>query len=472
MKRINIKMIGVFVMLVLIFGSCKKWIDTDVNTNPDAPQNAPLYAILSSAEATMGFNTIGGNDLCRVTAFWMQYFQGVDRQSLATSNYILQSQDVNNLWNTNYAGAMMDLKVIIDKSIELDQPWYRGVAQILMANCLGITSDFWGSIPYTEAFQGETNLSPKFNTQEEIYNTIQQLLDDAIVNLQKEDPGYYDDIQGDMMYGGDKTLWIKAAYAFKARYYLHLSKRAPETAYANALNALTNAIGDNSEDLQQPFDDNSPNPLAYFMDIRGDLTMHSYFVDLLIERFDPRLPVFAWTSSIDTIPYFGNDFGGTSYDASSPGDAVRSYTTPVPFITNVECLFMKAECESRFNHDDDAARVALLAGLKASLEKQGVYLAPYYNAYVDSITPVGGDALFKEIMVQKYIALYYQAEAFNDWRRTNNVIGLVANSGPSAVRPEIPRRFLYPTDEINYNPNTPAVTNIWERVWWDVAPAK
>ena len=469
MKRINIKMIGVFVMLVLILGSCKKWIDTDINKNPDAPQDAPLYAILSSAEATIGFNTVGGNDLCRVTAFWMQYFQGLDRQSLATSNYILQSQDVNNLWNTNYAGSMMDLKVIIDKSYALDQPWYRGVAQVLMANCLGITSDFWGSIPYTEAFQGSANLTPKFNSQEEIYNTIQQLLDSAVVNLQKEDPGYYDDIQGDMMYGGDLALWVKAAYAFKARYYLHLSK-VDVDAYTKTLTALTNAISDNAEDLQQPFDDNSPNPLAYFMDLRGDLSMHAYFINLLNSRGpDPRLTVYAYPAADGT--YYGNDFGGEDWDASAPGDAVRAYTTPVPLITNAECLFMKAECDFRLG-DQDAARADLFAGLKASLDKQGVFSDLYYDAYVAYMTPVTGDSLIKEIMVQKYIALYYQAESFNDWRRTDNIIGLVPNPGPAAAREEIPRRYLYPTDEINYNPNTPVVQNIWERVWWDLQLGK
>jgi hypothetical protein len=89
-------------------------------------------------------------------------------------------------------------------------------------------------------------------------------------------------------------------------------------------------------------------------------------------------------------------------------------------------------------------------------------------AYDSVVQMYTGADLFKEIMTQKYIALFYQAEAFNDWRRTDNVIGLVPNPTPPVTRHEIPRRFLYPTDEVNYNPNTPGdVTNIWQRVWWD-----
>lgn len=465
MKKIDIKIIGVFLLMVLVLGSCKKWIDTEININPDAPQDAPMYTILSSAQVTMGFNTVGGNDICRVTAFWMQYFQGLDRQSLATSNYILQSQDVNNLWNTNYAGAMEDLKVVLDKSYALDQPWYRGVAQVLMANCIGITSDFWGDVPFSQAFQGSNNLTPKFDSQQQIYITIQSMLDSAIVNLQKPNPGYYNDVQGDLMYGGDLAMWVKAAYAFKARYYLHLSKVSP-TAYNDALGALTNAIGDNSEDLQQPFNGDSPNPLWFFMYNRGDLTMHARFIDMLKLRQDPRLTVFA-TTAADGVSYYGNDFGGVDWDASYPGTAIADVTTPVPLITNVECLFIKTEAEFMTGASPAVVRNDLIAAVSASMDKYGVLNPLYIQAYDSVLQHYTGDTLFHEVMVQKYIALCYQAESFNDWRRTNNAIGLIPNQTPPVTRQEIPRRYLYPTDEINYNPNTPSVANIWDRVWWD-----
>jgi hypothetical protein len=340
-----------------------------------------------------------------------------------------------------------------------------------MANCLGITSDFWGSIPYSQAFQGSANLTPKFDTQEEIYNTIQNLLDSAVVNLQKSNPGYYDDIQGDMMYGGDKALWVKAAYAFKARYYLHLSKvKSSEDSYGKALLALTNAIGSNAEDLQQTFDDSSPNPLWMFMYQRGDLSMHSYFVNLLnqhIPSVDPRLPVFASTSLVDSIPYYGNDFGGEDWGASGPGSAVSSTTSPVPLITNVECLFIKTEAEFKTGIAEGTVKTDLLAAVKASMDKHSVLDSEYMYKFDSVLQGMSGDILFKEIMVQKYIALYYQAESFNDWRRTENVIGLVPNPTPPAAGRLIPRRYLYPTDEINYNPNTPVITNLYQRVWWD-----
>jgi len=167
MKKISIRIIGVFVVAVLIFSGCKKWIDTDININPDAPVDAPMSTILPSVQANMAYVTVGGNDICRVTAIWLQYVQGIVRQSQATAAYNLLEGDVNNQWNNTYAEGMMNLKILIDKATG-KHPHYLGVAQVLMAHTLGLTTDLWNEIPYTEAFQGDANLRPVFNTQQQI----------------------------------------------------------------------------------------------------------------------------------------------------------------------------------------------------------------------------------------------------------------------------------------------------------------
>jgi hypothetical protein len=87
--------------------------------------------------------------------------------------------------------------------------------------------------------------------------------------------------------------------------------------------------------------------------------------------------------------------------------------------------------------------------------------------YTQYINYSSGEPLFKEIMTQKWIALYNQAESFVDWRRTDNVIGLQANPTSSAQRNEIPRHYPEAQSEANYNPNTPKNIDLWSRVWWD-----
>jgi hypothetical protein len=463
MKKVSIKIAGVFTLLVLVFTACDKWINTDININPDAPKDVTLHTLLPNVQANMAYNTIGGNDLCRVVGIWMQYIQGIARQSQSTADYYLREGDINNQWNTNYSTTMMNLKKIEAKATGT-HPYYQGIAQILLANSLGVCTDVWNDIPYSQAFQGSANFTPVFDSQQSIYQEIQALLDAAIANF--DIVGNYEAITGDMMYGGDIELWKKAAYAFKARYALHLSK-VDANAYLNVLNALPSAFTSNGDDLQFNFGENpaEENPLWQFMNERGDISMHATFIDMLILRFDPRIAVYAFPDAAGG--YSGNGFGQTSYDVSMPGPAVANPNSPVPFISYAECLFMQAEAQFMTGAGDAAVRTSVLAGVTASMEKHGVLNPAYMAAYDSVLQTMTGPVLFNEVMTQKYIALYYQAEPFNDWRRT----GLpLLQPNPDGARQEIPRRYPYPTDEITYNPNTPNYGDLWNRVWWDPAP--
>jgi hypothetical protein len=172
---------------------------------------------------------------------------------------------------------------------------------------------------------------------------------------------------------------------------------------------------------------------------------------------------------VDSLhPYQGAGWGATADTFSLPGSAVNSPDSPVPFLTYVECLFIKAECLDKTG-DEAGAKQALFDGLKASLNKFGVYTDKFYNDYVTKYTPLTGTPLYTEIMMQKYIAMFNQAESFNDFRRTNNAIGLLPNPTISAVQNVIPRRFPYSLGEKSYNTNTPTNVTLWDRVWWDVA---
>ncbi|MCX6247768.1 MAG: SusD/RagB family nutrient-binding outer membrane lipoprotein [Bacteroidetes bacterium] len=479
MKNINFKFIGILLLVVLALGSCKKWIDPNVNISPDAPPEADISTILSYAEVNMAYNTVGGNDLARVTAIWMQYIAGMARQSRAEQNYLWYNSDDNNLWASNYSTTMADLKKIIEKAdakiagAPADQTVghvYKGIAEVLLANALGVTTDVWGDIPYSQAFQGSTNLQPGFDSQEKIYTTIQDMLTDAISNLRLTTST----AQRDFIYGGDAALWTEAAWALKARYALHLSKIDPANAYKNALAMIdSGAIASNADDLQFVFSGMPySNPFFNFEYERGDVQMHSTLIDTLIGRQDPRLPAYADPSGPDFI---GAGFGytGDGSEIAWPGVAVAYEASPVQFITYTELLFIKAEAKLKIGtgtYPMSEVKNDLVAAVTASMDKWGVYDATYmtfYDAAIQAIPDAAVDVIFTEIMRQKWIAMYCQLEAYNDWRRTNNVIALTAN--PDGVKVEIPRRYPYPVDEVTYNSNTPVVADIWQRVWWDKA---
>jgi hypothetical protein len=466
MKNIRFKFIGVLLLMVLVLGSCKKWIDTSMNVNPDAPSDIPMSSLVPAIEANMAYNLIGSNDYSRVTSEWMQYYQGVGRQSLGEANYTWHDGDVDNVWNTAYSGIMMDLTILTTKARTANDKTYLGIADVLMAESLAYVTDVWGNVPYSEAFQGVSNLNPIFDQQMNLYPKILSMLDEAIASLSDANAVV---VSGDLIYGGDPTFWLKAAHGMKARYLLHTSK-LDNSVFAKALTEINSALVSNADDMQFAFSTNGgqQNPLFQFMQQRaGDMTMHETFMDMLNLRKDPRIPAYA-KAGTGVNPYQGAGWGSAGDSASTPGSAVAAGDAPVLFLTYAECLFIKAECEYKANSADPHVKDDIINGLTASLNKWGVFSAPYvlgYTAYLDTVNVT----LYKELMTQKYIALYNQAETFNDWRRTNNLIGLIANPTSAAVQNVIPRRFPYSLAEKSYNTNTPMNVTIWDRVWWDTA---
>ena len=102
------KVAGLAFVFVLVLSSCSKWIDTDINIDPDSPADVPMNLMLPAIEQSVGF-TMVGNDIARVTNIWVQYYDGVDRQSYTQSKYQLLPTDVNNVWNSFYTSIFMIL---------------------------------------------------------------------------------------------------------------------------------------------------------------------------------------------------------------------------------------------------------------------------------------------------------------------------------------------------------------------------
>jgi hypothetical protein len=474
MKNIRFKFIGVLLLVALVLGSCKKWIDTSMNANPDAPKDVPMASLVPAIEANMAYTLIGGNDYSRVTSQWMQYYMGVARQSQGESNYIWHDGDVDNVWNTAYSGIMENLVILTSKAKTAKDNMNLGIADVLMAESLGFVTDIWGDVPFSQAFQGLGQLNTPFDKQQDLYTKIFAMLDEAIASFQAT-PLVYE--IGDLIYpnaNGDPAAqgaaWLKAAYGLKARYQLHLCK-TDASYWGKALTSIkAGALASNDDDMQFAFGANvgQQNPLFQFMDQRGDIAMDSAFVANLKLRFDPRIPVYATAGADTSNPYQGAGWGSTGENASLPGTSVASPGSSVQFIDYTECLFIKAECEYKANAADPQVKTDLVNGVTASLNKWGVFSAAYIAAY-SAVVDTMNASLYKEIMTQKYIALYNQAETFNDWRRTNNLIGLSPNPTSSAVQNVIPRRFPYSLGEKSYNTNTPMNVTMWDRVWWDVA---
>lgn len=436
-----------FVISLIILASCN-WIDPALNVDPTSPKDASFSTILPTTQ--IGLAYVLGGDVGRFTSLFTQHHKGVARQHQLLYSYALNESDLDNAWTTIYTGPMTDWKIMMEKADNESSPHYKGVSQILMAYTLGMFTDLFGDIPYSAALNGEASKKPVYDTQEQIYNTIQTLLTEGIANCGAASsiskPG-----ADDFIYGGDMTKWIKAAHTLKARFYLHVKD------YPNAMTELAAGFTGNDDDMAVYFgeSESTANPFYQFATQRGDISMGPGLMNLMGGLKDPRIV----TYTDDTV-YSEDAYVGTFF--ASPN-------SPVFFITFAEAKFIEAECKLA-SSDAKGANDAYLAGVQASLEKFGIDGALITAYMADPKVDVGQNALtLKTIIEQKYIALYSQHESWTDWRRTGYpVINPV-------TPPSVPRRFIYPQAERLYNgANLQNATGykstpdfIFTKMWWD-----
>ena len=466
MKNITKIALGFILISVISLTSCKKWIDTDINIDPNNPTDVPISLLLPGIESEMAY-TMMGNDAVRPTNMWLQYFNGWARQSLTQARYVYKSSDVNNLWGAAYQSNMMDLKQMLDKAEANNSPHYAGVAKVLMAWDLGFLTDLFGDIPYSEAFQGNDNLTPAYDTQEAIYTEIFNLLDGAITDLAAdesvESPG-----DEDMFYGGNLANWTKLAWSLKARYALNLSKVNGNQAYTDALTYAANGFTSNDDNMKFTFNSTQKSPLSQFMDQRGDITMASTFIDMLINDADNRILEY----SADGSASVGGEPGTDEFEGiSAPGDFVAADDATVYLMTYHELKFIEAEANLALGNTSDAD-TAYLDGSIASVLLVLPNDADHYDydpadiltwGWYGTINVGDGNINLETIMRQKYIANFGTVQAYNDWRRT----GFPTLTAAANTTSEIPRRFPYPQDELDYNSANVPSTTLADDVWWN-----
>lgn len=441
----------------LIFSSCENWIDPNMNEDPNNPKDVAMAQLVAPIEANLAY--IVGGELARWDNVWMQQIAGIQSQSAENDIYIYGEADANNAWGYNlYSPGMINTKILMDKAVTEKSPHYAGVGKILMAYQLGVTTDHWGDIPYTEAFKGTQNqFKPKYDSQESIYDTIFALLNAAIVNLDAPTSLFSPDGE-DLIYGGDLDKWKKTAYALLARYNMHLEKRRGAAVYTNALAAVTNSYTSNDDDLKVVFGSayNNSNPIFQSEQERsGYYSASATYMGMLAATNDPRRAVY-FDGTVGSKP------GEPNADAATIGANYASDVSPVYLMSFVELKFIEAEASFKTNNLARAA-TAYNDALRASLQREGVFNETWFNAN----TATAGTITLARIMNQKYLSSFLSIETWTDWRRTGLPTLQIATG---AVINEIPRRLLYPLDDRLYNgENQPTGVTLTTRVWWDVA---
>lgn len=486
---------------VLGMSACKKFLD--VNTDPNNPvettPNFLLPSIIANGLAMQGFESY------QLTGLLTQNVGRRGAPNGGVEQYFL-TPNVRPFHDT-YQIVGSNIGPLISIAEKEGSPYYVGAAKIMYALILAQATDLLGDIPYTEAFMPTQTISPKYDSQQDIYAAVDKLLDEGIVEMQKPvgsnfRPFYITtpSISGDILYKGVTANWIKLAYALKARQANHLVKKS--TYDPNAiLSNVDKAIASNTEDAQLQYQAvtstvlNSTNVLGPARANLAAVTFGRFFIEMLNGKNllgdaalpdDPRLTIMATATSTGTQP------GANNAQTLPTGVASDFYNTwygqdlgLLLVVTNAEVRFIEAEAAFRAGAATrERAYTAYRAGIAAHMDKIGVAAAAR-DLYLASpaVAQSAATLTLKNIMQQKYIAMFMNPESWADLRKldysqdiytgfyypTNpNPIALASTANP------YPRRLLYPLTEIQLNPAAVekqggnAQDYFLKPLWWNV----
>ncbi len=441
--------------LALPTTSCKDFLN--VNTNPNAPQKVGASLLLPPIIHWMFTAPLyDGRQVGRYTQMWMVV--GSSPSTWDRMGYDPGSDNGGQHWYAVYWTSGQNLVDMINLA-EAGQRWdVAGAGYVIKAWGWLTLTDQHGEIIVKEAFD-PTRYYFDYDTQDYAYSEVFRLLDKAIADLKRTDgnvdPTYWK--TGDRVYGGDRTKWLKLAYAYKA---IALNHYSAKTTYAPAtvMSYVDSAFTGNADDALLQFPSTQPNDdRNFFGPTRGNLpsyrqtlfavqlmngTQTNGTVDPRMSRMlapspdgqyrglDPNLgTVGALTAAQQPMNLFGY---ATSPPSGSPSRYIFDDKTRMPLATYAELQFIKAEAAYRLG-DKATALTAYRNGIAAHIDfvnarntdngqtptqisgaEKSAFLAD------PNIVPASpGGLTMTQIMTQKYIALWGWGfdEAWMDQRR-------------------------------------------------------
>jgi hypothetical protein len=245
--KISSAILAVFTLLV----SCES-TELDLIDNPNGlspEQSDPNYLLnaiqLNFADVVQRYGTTAGEVTRIHYMFGRNYFAAYDPSSF------------DSRWEDTYQGTIKNIKLLNQVAQEDGLTKHIGMGQVFEAYLMVTLVDFFGDVPYSEAFD-INNLNPKPDSGESVYNSALLLLDNAIVNFQTDAPT---DPAFDFYYQKDWTKWIKLANSLKLKIYMQRRLVDPNAiASFETIIANGNYMISVEDDFQFTWGTNNTNP--------------------------------------------------------------------------------------------------------------------------------------------------------------------------------------------------------------------
>lgn len=487
--------------IVIVASSCSKTFDTYA-VNNNQPTSVPAYLLLRQIENNLV--VFPGGDEDKRSQYTLSTYTYYGDNTYWSGSASLQYDVLNNISAMEKEAA---------KASGVNNP-YAALAKFFKAYVFYNMTMKVGDIPMSEALQGTSNPTPKYDSQKQVFVQCLQLLEDANTQLASLIAASNNSLLGDFYFverisNAKDALtalkqWQKVVNTFKLRVLINLSKK----------------VADPDLNIKQKFADVISNPAKY--PIMTDLTDNWEYVYNATFNYYPnnkgnygndatRLCVAAtWLNTLASLndlramkvadPARGLGFPDTSFksfvggangtDMSTLGGQINAFTiSPIgrkryydgytgenTFIVGYpEMCLNIAEAINRgwvagsastwyqngitamfafYGVNDGANTVSFLKSTAP-----GDYITynvtfSYANYFAQSSVKLLGDASdLNKILTQRYLTLARNSgyEGYYQWRRTGVP---TFSTGPGVGNGNIiPLRFQYPASEYSTNAN-------------------
>lgn len=509
------KILIAMVAASLAGGGCTKSLQ-GINTNPNQPTSVTPNVVLSAALVQTAANM--ANDYQNLPC-WIGYWSrsGNYVPDVQTETYNIAHDYTNNEW-TNMYGNLSNYNYIENAGRAAKDPFYVGVAKVMEAFVFSTLVDCYNNVPYSDAFKVATEVQPKYDDAQTIYNALVKDLDSSFIYFEAAKTFYSTvatkvqintDNQYDIIYGGARpngssdpsgrmTLWEQFANTEKLKLLIHQSQVSAQQAAIKSEIAATASYGylgaGQSASVNPGYQASTGkiNPLyGDFYTVTGSTTTtQNYYranavaVDFYLNTGDNR-GFYVYTAVGNSIA--GNNEGDPNSLPNSNTSAIgvgllKNYTQDELILSDFESLFLQAEAvqrgyittgnaQSLYQQAITQSYVYLYSSVSGAGDPVADATAYYTSGQTDVDWTASPNSL-EAILTQKWIALngINWVEAWTDFRRTG-IPALPITSSPTHLVPQIPVRYLYPQVELNTNgANVPQIGNnaqFTSKIFWN-----
>jgi|WetSurMetagenome_2_1015567.scaffolds.fasta_scaffold09092_3 hypothetical protein len=537
MKHI-LKLIQSTLLIAIITAGC----DTDelhnMNLNPNAVNQIDLNYFLSASELGMASNGSSGDNRytdwrtnINFASFAIQQFASTGQTS-GEKYFDGDVEPCEAPFQFYYRDALRRTAEILKQTSEGGYMAGRLVntrqaARIIRVFDFHRLTDWYGSIPYTEANKGLAGIfQPKYDKQKDIYTDMLKELDEACAAFNDSDIDYAGFKKADFIFNGDVAKWKKFGYSLMLRLAMRVSNVDAAMASTYVTKAVAGGTMTSNDDIPwvkmtlTPSEWMNQNGISRaFYPGDGGAWQGNLLSKTLIDKLkgtnkastaddDPRLMIFtggivSWTANsvtpieLDPLKQEGMPSGldgsqiNLLYGTGSPPVCIpyRTFSSvnfkmmqddePYQLMNPAESELLKAEALVRSigSGISGTAQSHYEAGVKLAMQLYTVYdaslavtdaqVATYLAAY-----PYNAATALEQIGTQMWLSKFMMWwEAWSDWRRTGFPVLVPSNYPGNSTGGVIPTKLTLPSVEAAGNPNYAAGATkpdkLTTKVWWD-----